>query len=250
MKLSKALLKLTTKANHQFGLIGEGDKIVVAFSGGKDSLALIHILKHMQKYAPFSFSFKAVSVEYGMGDDLSFLSEHCAKYDIEHEIIKTNIYSLAKEKIRKNSSYCSFFSRLRRGHLYQKTKEYGYNKLALGHHFDDAAESFLMGISYNGVMRSMAPKYTIDDTTYHIEVIRPLILVRERMLRDNALKNNAKVLTDELCPAMRFDIKLPHARYEIKQLLAQMETSNPKFFTSLQSSFSNIQQDTFFAPIV
>ena len=94
------------------------------------------------------------------------------------------------------------------------------------------------------------PKYTIDDTSYKIEVIRPLILVRERMLRDNAIKNNAKVLSDELCPAMRFDIKLPHVRYEIKQLLAKIEEDNPKFFASLQSSFSNIQRDTFFTPFV
>jgi tRNA(Ile)-lysidine synthase TilS/MesJ len=248
MQLSKPLIKLVSQANHKFNLIKEGDKIIVGFSGGKDSLALIHILKNMQKYAPFNFTFKAISIDYGMGEDLSFLTKHCAKFSISHEIIKTNIYKLAKQKIRKNSSYCSFFSRLRRGHLYQKTQEYGYNKLALGHHFDDAVESFFMGFSYNGVMRSMAPKYTssISKDGYNIEVIRPLIFVRERMLVDNAKINNAKTITDELCPAMRFDIKLPHTREATKKLLAQMEKNNPKLFTSLKSSFSNIQKNTFF----
>jgi tRNA(Ile)-lysidine synthase TilS/MesJ len=245
MKLSKPLSKLVSKANHKFNLIQENDKIIVGFSGGKDSLALIHILKHMQKYAPFNFTFKAITISYGMGEDLDFLSKYCDKYNIDHEIVQTNIYKLAKEKIRKNSSYCSFFSRLRRGHLYQKTKEYNYNKLALGHHFDDAVESFFMGFSYNGVLRTMSPKYKCDDS--NIEVIRPLIFVRERMLIDNAVRNNAQTITDELCPAMRFDIKTPHAREATKELLNKMEIDNPRLFTSLMSSFENIQTNTFFS---
>ena len=100
------------------GLIKEGDKVLVGFSGGKDSLTLIHSLNRLKKVVPYNFEFKAVTVTYGMGERVEFLSKHCEEHGIEHEIIDTQIFDLAGEKIRKNSSFCSFFSRMRRGYLY------------------------------------------------------------------------------------------------------------------------------------
>mgnify|MGYP001301428461 CR=1 FL=1 len=243
VELSKKISKLVGKTNAEYGLIKEGDKVLVGFSGGKDSTTLLHALKHLQRVAPFKFEFKAGTVTYGMGEQIQFLSDHCKKYEIEHEIVDTEIFEIAGEKIRKNSSFCSFFSRMRRGYLYTTAQEQGYNKLALGHHLDDAMESFFMNFLYNGALRSMPPIYQAENG---LEVIRPLIFCRERQLRAFAQSNEISVIGDEACPAMRFDIKMPHAREKTKKLLEQMEEENPQMFISMKAAFNNIQTSTFF----
>ncbi len=243
IELSKKISKLVGKTNAHYGLIKEGDRVLVGFSGGKDSLTLIHSLNHLKKVAPFDFEFKAVTITYGMGEQIKFLSKHCEEYGIEHEIVDTQIFDLAGEKIRKNSSFCSFFSRMRRGYLYTTALEQGYNKLALGHHLDDAMESFFMNFFYNGTMRSMPPIYKAENG---LEVIRPLIFCRERQLRAFADTNEIRVIGDEACPGLRFDIKMPHARASTKELLAKLESENPRIFVSMKAAFSNIQSSTFF----
>jgi tRNA(Ile)-lysidine synthetase-like protein len=243
LEISKKLSRITGQTNVKYDLIKDGDKVLVGFSGGKDSLTLIHTLKRMQKHTPFSFEFKAVTITYGMGEQVEFLSNHCKKYDIEHEIINTEIFDISKDKIRKNSSFCSFISRMRRGYLYTHALDNGFNKLALGHHLDDAMESFLMNIFYNGNMRSIPPIYKAKNG---LMVIRPLIFCRERQLREFAINNNIKVIGDEECPAMRVDIKMPHVRENIKQLLAKLEKENKDIFVSMKRSFENFHPSTFF----
>lgn len=242
IKLSKKLISQCGKANAKYSLITEGDRVLLGLSGGKDSLALVHLLKRMQNIAPFNFDLRAVTVSYGMGEDYTNLHAHCEEHGIEHEVMDTNTYELAGEKIRKNSSFCSFFSRMRRGALYTYALEHDYNKVAIAHHLDDAAESFFMNFIYNGAMRSLAPKYTAKNG---LIVIRPLITSRESQLRENAKLNNLEVIGDEACPAMRFDIKMPHARAETKELLAKMEKEHPKLFVSLKSAFENIHLSSF-----
>ena len=231
------------KTNAEFKLIEEGDKILVGLSGGKDSLTMIHAMKEQQRRAPFAFEFIAVTVSYGMGENFDKLSAHCKKYGIQHVIKETQTYVLAKEKIRKNSSFCSFFSRMRRGYLYSVAKELGCNKVALGHHMDDAAESFFMNFIYNGQMRSLAPIYKAENG---LMVIRPLIQMRERQLRAFVEENNIEAIGDEACPAMRFDVKMPHARANMKIMLAKMEKEFPQLFVSLNAAFKNISVDSFF----
>jgi len=117
--MSKKLLRVIGKTNAEFKLIGEGDKVLVGLSGGKDSLALVHALKHVQRHAPFNFEFEACTIKYGMPDEqYDFLSKHCEAYEIKHTVYDTNIFEISHDTIRENSSFCSYFSRMRRGALY------------------------------------------------------------------------------------------------------------------------------------
>lgn len=197
----------------------------------------------MKRAVVFDFHIEAATLSYGMEEDYKYLSNFCILNGIKHHIIDSNIFEISNEKIRRNSSFCSFFSRMRRGYLYTFALENNFNKLALGHHLDDAIESFFMNFTYNGKLRTLAPKFM---SKKGVCVIRPLIFVRERMLKENALANGIKVIGDEACPAMRFDIKMPHARYETKQLLNSLEIKNPKLFKNIENAFSNIDLDTFF----
>ena len=137
LEVSKKITKLVGQTNAKYELIKEGDKVLIGFSGGKDSLTLLHTLKRMQRHAPFKFEFKAVTITYGMGEDVQFLADHCKEHDIDHEIVDTDIFDISVEKVRKNSSLCSLISRMRRGYLYTHALDNGFNKLALGHHLDE-----------------------------------------------------------------------------------------------------------------
>ena len=245
-RITKKLLRVFGKTNVNFRLIGEGDRVLVGLSGGKDSLALVHLLKNMQQHAPFDFTFQACTIAYGMPDEnYSILEEHCAKYDIPHETYHTNIYKISQDAIRENSSYCSYFSRMRRGALYSYAQEHGFDKIALGHHLDDAVESFFMNMFYNGTMRSMAPIYKAE-RGFH--VIRPLIEARETQLRAFAEENGFATLGDEACPAMRKNVKVPHARAKTKKWLAQLEEGDEEIFKRIKAAFKHIDDDTFLDP--
>ena len=242
LEISKRLLRIVGRTNARYKLIQENDKILLGLSGGKDSLSLAHVLKHMQRVAPFSFEFKAVTIAYGMGEDLHTLHQHCIEHEIDHEIVDTSIFDVAQDKIRANSSFCSFFSRMRRGALYTYAIEHGYKKLALAHHLDDAAESFFMNFSYNGTLRSMPPIYQAQNG---LLVIRPLIHARERQLRECAKEHAMPIIGDEACPAMRFDVKMPVMRARTKEMLASMEQENPELFVSLKKAFESLQVSSF-----
>jgi tRNA(Ile)-lysidine synthetase-like protein len=244
--MSKKLLKVIGRTNGEFKLIGEGDKILVGLSGGKDSLALVHAMKHMQRHAPFNFEFEACTIKYGMPDEhYDFLTKHCEDYDIKHTVYNTNIFEVSQDSIRENSSFCSYFSRMRRGALYSFAEDNNFNKVALGHHFDDTVESFFMNMFYNGSMRALAPIYK---TSRGFHLIRPLIQVRERQLLDFALDNKLQVIGDEACPAMLKDVKMPHARASTKVWLAEIEAKNKDAFKMFKASFKHIHDDTFLDP--
>ena len=245
-KFTKRLLRVFGRTNGEFKLIKEGDKILVGLSGGKDSLTLVHLLKNMQMHAPFDFEFLACTVKYGMEDeDYTQLENHCKEYGIPHIVYDTNIYKISQDTIREGSSFCSYFSRMRRGALYSYAQENGFNKIALGHHFDDAVESFFMNMFYNGSLRSMPPIYRAERGFL---VIRPLIEARESMLRAFADDNNFATIGDESCPAMRKSVKLPYARANTKEWLSQMESRDPELFKRIKASFKHIHDDTFLDP--
>lgn len=241
--ISKKILSLVGKTNAKYGLIKEGDKILLGLSGGKDSMLLANILARMQAHAPFRFEFKALTVDYGRGGEYDYIFEYCEKFKIPYELYKTKIYEALEEKKRPNSSYCSFCSRMRRGALYSRALEGGYNKIALAHHLDDAAESFIMNLSFNGALRSMPPIYKADNG---LVVIRPLIFVRERQIIDFIKNNEIYIAPDCNCPInWQSDDKKPYARENAKKLLKDLEEANEDFFVSLKKAMSNIHINTF-----
>ena len=245
-KISKKLLRVFGKSNARYRLIQEGDRVLVGLSGGKDSLALVHLMKNMQRHAPFNFEFETCTVSYGMpGEAYHLLEEHCAAYGIKHTTYETNIYEVSQDAIRENSSFCSYFSRMRRGALYTFAQEGGFNKIALGHHLDDTVESFFMNMFYNGTMRAMAPIYKAE-RGFH--VIRPLIEARERQLRNFADENGFATIGDEACPAMLKEVKTPYARAQTKAWLEQMEQERENLFKMIKASFKHIDDDTLLDP--
>ncbi|RDU56656.1 ATP-binding protein [Helicobacter sp. MIT 99-5507] len=241
--ISKKILNTFGRTNAKYGLIKEGDRVLLGLSGGKDSMLLALILSRLKSHAPFKFDFKAVTIDYGRGGEYEYIFEYCKKYNIPYELYRTKIYEALEEKKRPNSSYCSFCSRMRRGALYSKALEGGYNKIALAHHLDDAAESFVMNLSYNGALRSMPPIYKAQN---NLIVIRPLIFVRERQIIDFIASNDIYIAPDCNCPInWQSDDKKPYARENAKKLLKDLEESNSEFFISLKKAMSNIHINSF-----
>ncbi len=246
INISKKLLRVVGKTNVEFKLIREADRVLVGLSGGKDSLSLIHLLKYIQKHAPFNFEFEACTIKYGMPDEsYEYLAQHCKEHNIKHTIYETNIFNISQDTIRENSSFCSYFSRMRRGALYTYAEENNFNKVALGHHFDDSVESFFMNMFYNGTIRAMAPIYKTD-RGFHL--IRPLIQAREKQLIAFARENNLQTIGDEACPAMLKEVKMPHARANMKIWLEGLEKENRNIFKMIQASFKHIHDDTLLDP--
>ena len=244
IEISKKILRITGSTNAEFGLIKEGDKILLGLSGGKDSILLATLLARLKKYAPFDFEFKALTVDYGRGGEYEYIFEYCEKLGIPYELYRTDIYKILEENRREGTVYCSFCSRMRRRALYSKALEGGFNKIALAHHLDDAAESFMMNLTYNGALRSMPPIYKAENGLY---VIRPLIFVRERQIIDFIAKNNIYIAPDCNCPIMwQSDDKRPFAREKTKQMLKEMEMNNPDFFTSLKVALGNVHLNSLF----
>lgn len=243
IKISKKILRAVGRTNAEFNMIKDGDRILLGASGGKDSTLLANVLNHIKRHAPFKFEFKALSVHYGIGEDFSFLKEHFRDEGIEYEIYHSNILEVIEKNVRQNSSYCSFCARMRRGALYSRALELGYNKVALGHHLDDAVESFFMNLFYNGTLRSMPPSYRAYNGLF---VIRPLIKVRERQIIDFA--NSEGIITPQSCncPAKLSENKKPFVRENMKEFLKDLETNHENLFKSFSSSFSNIHASTFF----
>lgn len=165
------------RADNDYNMICDGDKIAVGLSGGKDSLTLVAALKRYQGFGTKKFDFVAVSVDNRDGDtDFSGVSAFCEKLGVEHHIVKSQIFEVVF-KIRKEKSPCSLCAKMRRGILNAKAKELGCNKIALGHHADDVIETFFLSLLYEGRLSTMKGKSYMDRTD--ITLIRPLIYVPE-----------------------------------------------------------------------
>jgi tRNA 2-thiocytidine biosynthesis protein TtcA len=226
-KPSRALLSAAGKAIGDFGMIRDGDRVLLGLSGGKDSLTLLHILLHLQAKAPVKFALAACTVDPQSPDfDPSPLKPYLAALDIPYFYESQPIVAEAEQHMQ-GDSFCAYCSRMRRGILYRVTRENGYNVLALAQHLDDLAETFLMSAFFGGKLRTMQAHYLND--AGDVRVIRPLVYARERQTRDFATRANLPVV-HENCPAC---FSMPMQRYQMKQLLAAQEQAHPSLFANL-----------------
>ena len=224
-------MRLVGRAIADFDMIRDGDRIMLGLSGGKDSLALLHILHHLQSYAPVRFELAAMTVDPMIeGFHPEQLKPYLAELGIPYFFEAQAIEEQAKAHMLKDS-FCSFCSRIKRGIMYTTLRREGYNVLALAQHLDDLAESFLMSAFHGGQLRTMKAHYTNKDGD--VRIIRPLVYVRERQTRDFAQEAKLPVVPDS-CPAC---FGIPTQREHMKTLLAEQQILIQEFITGNAPTF-------------
>ncbi|RKW35030.1 MAG: tRNA 2-thiocytidine biosynthesis protein TtcA [Leptotrichia sp.] len=228
------------KAVDDFELVKDSDKIAIGVSGGKDSLLLAKLFHELKKDRRRNFEFKAVSLNPGFREeDLNNFKNNLEKLNIDCEIITTNIWEVANEKAKDYP--CFLCAKMRRGILYTKVEEMGFNKLTLGHHFDDVIETTLINMFYAGTLKTMTPK--VSSTSGKLELIRPLIYVKESDIIDYTKTNGIRAMN---CGCTIEAGKTSSKRKEIKNMLAELEEKNPGIKQSVFNSMKNINLDYVF----
>lgn len=237
VKPPKKILHLAGKAIADFYMIRADDRILIAISGGKDSLSLLHVLHHFKRHAPINFEIGIITIDPQSDDfDPSPLKEYMLQLGLNYHYISEPIVELADRHMKKDS-FCAFCSRMRRGLMYKTARDNGYNVLALGQHLDDLAESFLMSALHGGKLKTMKAHYISDEGD--IRVVRPLVYVRERQLREFATASKLPVIEDN-CPAC---FAKPTQRQHMKELLATQEKNYPNTLQNLLSTIKPLMSE-------
>ncbi|MFP4371746.1 MAG: tRNA 2-thiocytidine biosynthesis TtcA family protein [Halanaerobium sp.] len=214
------------KAAAEFDLINDGDRIAVGLSGGKDSAFLLMILKIFKKHFKINFKLKAVHVNPGFNDSaVDGIKDFCDQLNIDLKIIETEIASYIKEAEEENP--CSKCAHFRKGAIISYLQETNFNKLAFGHHLDDAVETYLMSIFYSGQLKTLQPGRYLSESG--VEIIRPLIYLREKKIAEEIKKRNIKI-DKGLCPydgnSARSQVRKDFAKYfNDQQLFANLISS-------------------------
>jgi tRNA 2-thiocytidine biosynthesis protein TtcA len=219
-------------ANHD--LIRDGDRILVAMSGGKDSYGMLVLLRDLQRRAPVRFDLLAVHLDQGHpGYDGAPLRAWLEDEGVPYSILREDTYSIVTDKIPEGKTYCSLCSRLRRGVLYKAADDLGCNKIALGHHREDAIETLLLNLFFAGKLSSMPPRLLSDDGR-HV-VIRPLILCAEADLAELAARRKFPILPCNLCGSQS-----EAQRRQMKNLIAELEAKHPTVRASMAAALGNV----------
>ena len=234
-KLAKRLRRLAGEAIADFGMIADGDKVMVCLSGGKDSYALLDILLYFRQHAPVRFDLVAVNLDQKQpGFPAQVLPDYLARLGVPFRIEEQDTYSTVKRLIPEGKTMCSLCSRLRRGVLYRVAGELGATKIALGHHRDDILETFLLNLFHNGQLKAMPPKLRSDDGK-HV-VIRPLAYCEERDLAAYAEQRQFPIIPCNLCGAQA-NLK----RNEMKALLREWERRHPGRVETMLNSLKHVR---------
>ena len=232
-KVQKRLRREVGRAIADFGMIEDGDRVMVCLSGGKDSFTLLEILRNLQQSAPINFSIKAVNLDQKQpGFPVHVLPDYLSEREIDYAIINQDTYSVVKRVIPDGKTTCGLCSRLRRGALYNFAAKNGMTKIALGHHRDDIIETFFLNLFYGGKLKAMPPKLLSDDKK-HI-VIRPLAYCREKDILRFAEARNFPIIPCNLCGSQD-----NLQRNAIKEMLTVWDKQFPgrleTIFTGLQN---------------
>ena len=212
------LVGLVRRCVEDYNMIQPGDRIGVGVSGGKDSLVLLVLLAELRKYNHNPFDLEAITIDMGLGMDFTEIENLCKVLDIPFHLVKTEIAPIIFDH-RKEKNPCSMCSKMRRGALNQALLDLGLNKLALGHHYDDAVETFVMSLIYEGRISCFQPVTDLDRTG--IIQIRPMLYIHEKTVDSFATRQNLPVLTNR-CP-----VDKNTKREEIKQLVFNLSATYP-----------------------
>lgn len=234
-KLHKRLRRQVGTAIADFNMIEAGDRIMVCLSGGKDSYALLDILRNLQAHAPLEFELIAVNLDQKQpGFPEQVLPGYLTNIGMPFRIVEQDTYSVVKRVIAEGKTTCSLCSRLRRGVLYRVASEMGATKIALGHHRDDILETLFLNMFYGGKLKAMPPKLVSDDGK-HI-VIRPLAYCKEKDLAAYAETENFPIIPCNLCGSQK-----NLQRQAIKEMMQQWDKKFPGRLETMFRSIQNIQ---------
>ena len=233
-KLEKKLCRLVGQAIGDFGMIEDGDKVMVCISGGKDSYAMLDILMKLRERAPINFEIVAVNLDQKQPNfPAEILPNYLKGLGIQFHIEEQDTYSIVKRVIPEGKTTCGLCSRLRRGILYRVADELGATKIALGHHRDDILETLMLNMFYAGKLKGMPPKLRSDDGK-HI-VIRPLAYVPEKLLERYADDMNFPIIPCDLCGSQ------PNLQRQVmKEMLRDWEKRHPGRVENLFRSMHHV----------
>jgi tRNA 2-thiocytidine biosynthesis protein TtcA len=234
-RLERRLERSLGQAIGDFTLIEPGDRILVGVSGGKDSWALLHLLRRLRQRAPVDFELLALNVDQGFaGFRADLIEDYLAREGYAYELRSARINLTVKEKIQPGDTFCSLCARLRRGALYKYADELSCNKIALGHHADDFIETLLLNLFFNGQIKAMHPALRARNGRH--TVIRPLVYVWEEEIVEYTRALGFPVVCCA-CPGCK-DPTLQ--RHRVKKLLGELERVHPGLKRSLLGALSRV----------
>ena len=212
------LIGLVRRCTQDYNMIKPGDRIGVGVSGGKDSIALLVFLAELRNYNHIPFEVEAVTVDLGFGMDFTPIEALCKKLDVPFTLVKTEIAPVIFD-YRKEKNPCSMCAKMRRGAINQALLDRGLNKLALGHHYDDAVETFMMSLLYEGRISCFQPVTDLDRTG--IIQIRPMLYIHEQTIDNFVTRENLPIVRNR-CP-----VDKRTKREEIKKLVYDLSATYP-----------------------
>ncbi|MBR1983160.1 MAG: tRNA 2-thiocytidine(32) synthetase TtcA [Clostridia bacterium] len=229
---TQQMLSRLRRGISEYQLIRDGDKIAVGVSGGKDSVTLLKLLAEYQKFSPEKFELIAITVDLKFNKkptDFSPIKTLCNSLGVKYYIESTDIGEIVFD-LRKESNPCALCSKMRKGALYSKVKELGFNKIAIGHHSDDLIDTFLLSLFYEGRLSTFAPKSYLSKSD--ITLIRPMIMVKESEV--TAYSKNLPIV-DSCCPANK-QTKREYVKNVISDVAKEVKNVREMMFTALTHS--------------